>query len=107
VNVVDTAGLRHTDDPIEQEGVKLALSRIAEADLVIFLYDASLGWTEEDQQMLNLVQEEKASWRDNMSTAISRILYFNTFPAAFMGNSVTNLTYRGVLCFAILERTYS
>jgi len=43
VNVVDTAGLRHTDDPIEQEGVK----------------DASLGWTEEDQQMLNLVQEEK------------------------------------------------
>jgi len=32
VNVVDTAGLRHTDDPIEQEGVKLALSRIAEAD---------------------------------------------------------------------------
>jgi len=42
VNVVDTAGLRHTDDPIEQEGVKLALSRIAEADLVIFLYDASL-----------------------------------------------------------------
>ncbi|HRC95292.1 MAG TPA: tRNA uridine-5-carboxymethylaminomethyl(34) synthesis GTPase MnmE [Coprothermobacter proteolyticus] len=59
VNVVDTAGLRHTDDPIEQEGVKLALSRIAEADLVIFLYDASLGWTEEDQQMLNLVQEEK------------------------------------------------
>ena len=59
VNVVDTAGLRHTDDLIEQEGVKLALSRIAEADLVIFLYDASLGWTEEDQQMLNLVQEEK------------------------------------------------
>jgi len=47
------------NDPIEQEGVKLALSRIAEADLVIFLYDASLGWTEEDQQMLNLVQEEK------------------------------------------------
>lgn len=59
VNVVDTAGLRHTDEPIEQEGVKLALSRIAEADLVIFLYDASLGWTEEDQQMLNLVEEEK------------------------------------------------
>jgi len=59
VNVVDTAGLRHTDDPIEQEGVKLALSRIAEADLVIFLYDASLGWTEEDQQMINLIQEEK------------------------------------------------
>jgi tRNA modification GTPase len=59
VNVVDTAGLRHTHDPIEQEGVKLALSRIAEADLVIFLYDASLGWTGEDQQMLNLVKEEK------------------------------------------------
>jgi len=59
VNVVDTAGLRHTDDPIEQEGVKLALRRIEEADLVIFLYDASTGWTDEDKQMFNLIQEEK------------------------------------------------
>jgi len=59
VNVVDTAGLRRTDDPIEQEGVKLALRRIEEADLVIFLYDASTGWTDEDKQMFNLIQEEK------------------------------------------------
>jgi tRNA modification GTPase len=56
VNLVDTAGLRQSDDPIEQEGVRLALERIKEADLIVFLYDASEGWTREDQDALGLIE---------------------------------------------------
>lgn len=40
VTVIDTAGIRDTDDPIEQEGVRRARSRAAEADLVLWVTDA-------------------------------------------------------------------
>ena len=40
VTVIDTAGVRETDDPVEQEGVRRARARAAEADLVLWLVDA-------------------------------------------------------------------
>ena len=40
VTVIDTAGVRETDDPVEQEGVRRARARAAEADLVLWLIDA-------------------------------------------------------------------
>jgi tRNA modification GTPase len=39
VTVIDTAGIRETDDPVEQEGVRRARIRAAEADLVLWLAD--------------------------------------------------------------------
>ena len=41
VTVIDTAGIRETDDPVEQEGVRRARARAAEADLVLWLVDAT------------------------------------------------------------------
>ena len=35
VTLIDTAGIRQTDDPVEQEGVRRARDRAAEADLVL------------------------------------------------------------------------
>jgi tRNA modification GTPase len=43
VSVVDTAGIRETDDPVEQEGVRRARARAAEADLVLWLVDMEHG----------------------------------------------------------------
>jgi tRNA modification GTPase len=43
VTVIDTAGIRDTDDPVEQEGVRRARSRAAEADLVLWMSDAQHG----------------------------------------------------------------
>src|ERR1700716_454506 len=40
VTVIDTAGVRETDDPVEQEGVRRARARAAEADLVLWMIDA-------------------------------------------------------------------
>jgi tRNA modification GTPase len=40
VTLLDTAGIRETDDPIEQEGVRRARSRAAGADLVLWVVDA-------------------------------------------------------------------
>jgi tRNA modification GTPase len=41
VTVIDTAGIRETDDPVEQEGVRRARARAGEADLVLWLVDGS------------------------------------------------------------------
>lgn len=40
VTLLDTAGVRETDDPVEQEGVRRARERAASADLVLWLVDA-------------------------------------------------------------------
>src|SRR5438309_6709817 len=39
VTVIDTAGIRETKDPVEQEGVRRARARAAEADLVLWISD--------------------------------------------------------------------
>src|SRR6266480_3989079 len=39
--VIDTAGIRETDDPVEREGVRRARARAAEADLVLWLIDVT------------------------------------------------------------------
>jgi tRNA modification GTPase len=43
VTVIDTAGIRETVDPVEQEGVRRARARAEEADLVLWLVDGSDG----------------------------------------------------------------
>jgi tRNA modification GTPase len=42
VTVIDTAGIRETDDPVEQEGVRRARARAEEADLVLWLTEGQL-----------------------------------------------------------------
>ncbi len=41
--VLDTAGIRDPEDPVEQEGVRRALTRAQAADLVLWVVDASVG----------------------------------------------------------------
>jgi len=49
VELVDTAGLRQTEDVVEREGVRRARDLVAAADLVVFLADAGEGWSEADR----------------------------------------------------------
>ena len=48
VTVIDTAGIRETDDPVEQEGVRRARARAAEADLVLWLFDSAASTRPEE-----------------------------------------------------------
>jgi tRNA modification GTPase len=43
VTLLDTAGIRESDDPVEQEGVRRARARAADADLVLWIIDAADG----------------------------------------------------------------
>jgi len=55
VKMLDTAGIRSTEDVVELEGVKLALEKITIADLVLLVLDASRPFDEEDTHILDAV----------------------------------------------------
>lgn len=48
VRLLDTAGIRSSDDLVEQEGVVLTLDKIASADLILFLLDSSRDFDSDD-----------------------------------------------------------
>jgi tRNA modification GTPase len=48
VRLIDTAGLRESSEPIEQEGVRRAHAQIALADLVLWVFDASQGVSQDE-----------------------------------------------------------
>jgi tRNA modification GTPase len=53
VQVLDTAGIRETADPVEQMGVLRSRGAAQQADLVLLTIDASSGWTDEDQRLFD------------------------------------------------------
>src|SRR6476469_9207444 len=56
VQVLDTAGIRDTEDQVEKIGVERSRSAAQAADLVLFTIDAQAGWTEADQTIYDPVQ---------------------------------------------------
>ncbi len=59
VRFIDTAGLRTSNDPIEQAGIQRTKHAASHADLVIFLLDSQLGWTLEDRQIVKEYDPER------------------------------------------------
>ncbi len=51
IQVLDTAGIRDTEDTVEKIGVERSLKAVTNADLILFTIDASEGWTKEDQEI--------------------------------------------------------
>ncbi|HET9621174.1 MAG TPA: tRNA uridine-5-carboxymethylaminomethyl(34) synthesis GTPase MnmE [Kofleriaceae bacterium] len=47
VTVIDTAGRRATDDPIEQRGIALGEARVASADVVVLVNDGTAAWSDD------------------------------------------------------------
>ena len=55
---VDTAGLRDTADEIEAEGVRRATESIEEADVLLYLYDLTVGLDSEEIEFLNDLSDD-------------------------------------------------
>ena len=56
--LIDTAGLRETDDVVEKLGVERSKKAAQQADVVWYLYDASLGWLAEDEELVKTLSRE-------------------------------------------------
>lgn len=59
LNIMDTAGIRKTDDTVEKIGVDKALGYAKEADLIIYVMDASLPLDDNDHQIFRFVKDKK------------------------------------------------
>lgn len=59
VKIVDTAGIRETEDIVEKIGVQTSKDKINEADLVILILDSSRSLTREDREIIEYIKEKK------------------------------------------------
>ena len=60
LNVIDTAGIRNTEDIVEKIGVKKAKKFAEEADLIIYVVDASTEIDENDRSIIDIIRDKKA-----------------------------------------------
>ena len=59
LNIIDTAGIRYTEDIVEKIGVEKAKKYATDADLVIYVVDSSVDFDESDMEILELIQDKK------------------------------------------------
>ncbi|SHH16766.1 tRNA modification GTPase trmE [Thermosipho atlanticus DSM 15807] len=55
--IADTAGIRKTDDMIEKIGIERSLKEIKKSDLILFVLDASTGFTNEDEYIYEKIKD--------------------------------------------------
>ena len=60
LNIIDTAGIRSTEDVVEKIGVEKAINEIEEADLVIYVIDASDKLDDSDLKILDKIKNKKS-----------------------------------------------
>ena len=59
LKIIDTAGIRDTDNCVEKIGVEKAINLIEEADLIIAVFDSSKKLDKEDFKVLDLIKNKK------------------------------------------------
>lgn len=57
IQVLDTAGIRQTEDRVERLGVERSRAAAQSADLILFTIDAEAGWTDEDDEIYQQVND--------------------------------------------------
>lgn len=60
LNIVDTAGIRKTDDPVEKIGVERAKKAMLDADLILYVVDSSADLDENDEEIISFLQDQNA-----------------------------------------------
>ena len=59
LHIIDTAGIRKSDDVVEQIGVEKAKKYTADADLVIYVIDSSVPLDQNDYDIMEMIREKK------------------------------------------------
>lgn len=60
LRMMDTAGIRDTDDVVEKIGVKKAVENAKDADLILYVVDSSVPLDENDKEIIELLKDKKA-----------------------------------------------
>lgn len=90
LKLIDTAGIRETEDYVEKIGVLKTKETINKADLVIALFDVSSDITEEDKRIMELVKDKKTIImlnKTDLEKKIDESYFIDNFPNARIINS--------------------
>ena len=60
MNLMDTAGIRSTEDVVERIGVERAMEHAKDADLILYVVDSSEPLSDEDHRILKLIEDKQA-----------------------------------------------
>ena len=102
LNLMDTAGIRKTDDLVESIGVKRALESVREADLILCVIDASVPLDEADRDILDYIRELPVRVlflfnKSDLETAVNTDALLKSMPEEKRGNlSISALTHDGI-----------
>lgn len=73
LNIIDTAGIRNTEDFVEKIGVLKAKKVAEDADLIIYVVDASVPLDENDHEIIDLIKDKNAIILLNKSDLIPMV----------------------------------
>ena len=59
MKIIDTAGIRETNEQIESIGIKKSFGKIKESDFIIYIYSLEEGFNEEDKKIIKEIPKEK------------------------------------------------
>ena len=94
VTLIDTAGIRgvsEDENKVEAIGIEYSKQSLNEADLVIFVYDATQGIQQEDEEILNLAKEKNHIILANKSDLITEKKEDVVYISAQTGEGVEDL----------------
>lgn len=95
VKLLDTAGIRNPEDPVEREGVNLALERIPTADLLLYILDSSSNFDDDDRLVADSLAGRKTLIVFNKTDLPTQLV----LPAdlhAIQSTSISTVTGEGI-----------
>jgi tRNA modification GTPase len=78
IRILDTAGIRHSHDIVEQEGVRRSIAAIGSADIVLLVLDGSLPLTNDDRRVLDELEGKQVLAVINKSDLPRKLEQFET-----------------------------
>lgn len=73
LNVIDTAGIRDTEDVVEKIGVEKARKYATDADLILYVVDTSVELDENDREILSMIGDKKTIFLLNKSDLVQKV----------------------------------
>lgn len=101
--IVDTAGIRNTDDTVEKIGVERALNEAKDADLIIYVVDSSVPLDSSDEQIINEIRDRKAIVLMNKSD-LEAVLSLEELKE-ITGHTVLSISAKDQTGIDVLEKT--
>ena len=93
LNLMDTAGIRDTEDIVEKIGVERAMDHAKDADLILYVVDSAAGLTGEDERIMEAIQEKQAVILFNKSD-LEQALTVEEAKELFAGRPVISFSAR-------------